>query len=153
PLARDFFSGRVPPVALTSDILVIGSGIAGLTFALDVADTAEVVIITKRARDESNTKYAQGGIAAVLGPDDSAEAHIRHTMVAGAGLWHEVTVELCVKDGPERIRDLMARGARFDTEGDHVSLTREGGHSARRVVHAADATGAEVERALLERAT
>ena len=135
----------------TTDFLVIGSGIAGLTFALDVAEKGTVTIITKRAKDESNTRYAQGGIAAVFAPDDSPEAHVRDTLVAGAGLCHEVVVEICAREGPDRVRDLMTRGARFDRQGEGLALTREGGHSARRVVHATDATGAEVERALIER--
>lgn len=136
----------------TTDFLVIGSGIAGLTFALDVADRGTVTIITKRAKDEANTRYAQGGIAAVFAPDDSPEAHAKDTLVAGAGLCHEVVVDICAREGPERVRDLIARGARFDRNGEGLALTREGGHSARRVVHATDATGAEVERALIERA-
>jgi L-aspartate oxidase len=139
-------------VTHTSDFLVIGSGIAGLTFALDVADHGTVTIITKRSRDESNTKYAQGGIAAVFAPDDTPEAHVKDTLVAGAGLCHEVVVEICAREGTERVRELIARGARFDEDAGKLSLTREGGHSARRVVHAADATGAEVERALIARA-
>jgi L-aspartate oxidase len=137
-------------VATETDFLVIGSGIAGLTFALDAAEHGEVIIVTKRSRDESNTKYAQGGIAAVLSADDAPESHIKDTLVAGAGLCHEVVVEICCREGPDRIRELIARGARFDQADGQISLGREGGHSARRIIHAADATGAEVERALLE---
>jgi L-aspartate oxidase len=139
-------------VASTSDFLVIGSGIAGLTFALDAAASGTVTLVTKRGRDESNTKYAQGGIAAVFAPDDSAEDHVRDTLDAGAGLCHEVVADLCAREGPTRVLELLERGARFDRDGGKLALTREGGHSARRVVHAADATGAEVERALIERA-
>jgi L-aspartate oxidase len=140
-------------VTTTTDFLVIGSGIAGLTFALDAAEHGSVTIITKREADEANTRYAQGGIAAVFAEGDSPEAHVKDTLVAGGGLCHEVVVELCAREGPDRVRDLMARGARFDRNGhDELSLTREGGHSARRVVHATDATGAEVERALLAQA-
>ena len=138
-------------MAIETDFLVIGSGVAGLTFALDAAEHGEVIVVTKRSRDESNTKYAQGGIAAVLGTDDAPEAHIHDTMVAGAGLCHEVVVAICCREGPDRIRELIARGARFDQSDGQISLGREGGHSARRIIHAADATGAEVERALLER--
>jgi L-aspartate oxidase len=140
-------------VSNTSDFLVIGSGIAGLTFALDAAAHGTVTMITKRARDESNTRYAQGGISAVFAADDSPEAHARDTMVAGAGLCHEVVADICAREGTERVRELIARGAQFDEEGGHLSLTREGGHSARRVVHTADATGAEVERALIAAAS
>jgi len=140
-------------VTITSDFLVIGSGIAGLTFALDIAEHGSVTIITKRSRDESNTRYAQGGIAAVFAPDDTPEAHAADTLIAGAGLCHEVVAEICAKEGTDRVRELIARGASFDRDGDALSLTREGGHSARRVVHTADATGAEVERALVETAS
>jgi L-aspartate oxidase len=139
-------------VTTTSDFLVIGSGIAGLTFALDAADHGTVTIITKRARDDANTRYAQGGIAAVFADGDTPEAHAKDTLVAGAGLCHEVVVDICAREGPDRVRELIARGTRFDREDDHYHLTREGGHSARRVLHTADATGAEIERALLERA-
>jgi L-aspartate oxidase len=139
-------------VTVTTDFLVLGSGVAGLTFALEAAEHGDVVLVTKRSIDESNTKYAQGGIAAVLGPDDSPEAHVRDTLIAGAGLCHEVVVEICAREGPDRVRELIARGARFDMDADgQLHLTREGGHSARRVAHVADATGAEVERALVER--
>ena len=139
-------------MTVTTDFLVLGSGVAGLTFALEAAEFGDVILVTKRDADESNTKYAQGGIAAVLGKDDTPEAHIRDTLVAGAGLCHEVSVEICAREGPDRIRELIARGASFDRdEHGELSLTREGGHSTRRVVHVADATGAEVERALVER--
>jgi len=140
-------------VTVTTDFLVLGSGIAGLTFALDAAAHGQVTIVTKRSPDESNTKYAQGGIAAVLAPGDTPEAHVKDTLIAGAGLCHEVVAEICAREGPDRVRELMARGAVFDTdESGQLSLTREGGHSARRVAHVADATGAEVERALVARA-
>ena len=139
-------------VVNTADFLVIGSGIAGLTFALDAAERGTVTIITKRSRDEANTRYAQGGIAAVFAPGDSPAAHVEDTLIAGAGLCHQVVAEICAGEGPDRVRELIERGTRFDQEDGHLHLTREGGHSARRVVHAADATGAEVERALIERA-
>jgi L-aspartate oxidase len=141
---------------LTTDYLVIGSGVAGLTFALEASAHGDVTIVTKRSADESNTKYAQGGIAAVLSSADSFEAHIQDTLTAGAGLCHERTVEICVKEGPARIRALQEIGAHFDraaesSDGDvDLDLHLEGGHSARRVAHAADMTGREVERALLE---
>lgn len=139
-------------MAVTTDFLVIGSGIAGLTFALDVADHASVLIVTKRTAEESNTRWAQGGIAGVFAPDDSFEAHIQDTLIAGAGLCHEVVVDICVREGPDRIRELIDRGTRFDHNArGSIDLTREGGHSARRVLHAADATGLEIDRALLER--
>ena len=141
-------------MAVTCDILVIGSGIAGLSFALEASANADVCIVTKRSADESNTKYAQGGIAAVLAATDSFEAHIQDTIEAGAGLCHDRVVELCVKEGPARIAMLREVGARFDKAngpGDDTDLDLhlEGGHSARRIAHAADMTGREVERALL----
>jgi len=136
-------------VTRTTDLLVIGGGIAGLTLALDAAASARVVVVTKRNRFESNTAYAQGGLATVLSPDDSPEAHKADTLVAGAGLCHEVVVDKCVREGPERLAELIARGARFDMHGEKLALTREGGHSARRIVHHADATGSEIQRALV----
>ena len=150
-------------MALTCDYLVIGSGIAGLSFALDAALTGDVILVTKRARDESNTKYAQGGIAAVQAESDSFAAHVNDTMVAGAGLSHQRVVELTVKDAPSRIQMLRDHGARFDLADAHahepagktvhdtdLDLHLEGGHSARRIVHVGDMTGREVERTLLE---
>jgi L-aspartate oxidase len=139
-------------VPQTCDFLVLGSGIAGLSFALEAQKHGDVVIVTKRAAEESNTKYAQGGIAAVLANTDSFEAHIRDTIAAGAGLCHERVVDLCVKAAPERIAMLQSLGTRFDRagEGEALDLHLEGGHSARRVAHSADATGREVERAMLE---
>jgi L-aspartate oxidase len=141
---------------ITTDYLVIGSGVAGLSFALEAAAHGDVLVVTKRSADESNTKYAQGGIAAVLSAADSFAAHISDTLQAGAGLCHELAVEVCVKEGPARIRMLRDIGARFDRaeaprNGDpDLDLHLEGGHSARRVAHAADMTGREVERALLD---
>jgi L-aspartate oxidase len=135
------------------DYLVIGSGIAGLSYALEACKNGDVVVVTKRTADESSTKWAQGGIAAVLDGKDTFEAHIQDTLTAGAGLCHQIVVELCVKDGPDRIKMLQSIGARFDMEsGNHVDfdLHLEGGHSARRVAHSGDTTGREVERALLE---
>jgi L-aspartate oxidase len=140
---------------LVCDYLVLGSGIAGLSFALEAAEHGDVVIVTKRSRDESNTKYAQGGIASVLAQGDTFAAHIADTMTAGAGLCHDVVVDICVREGPGRIAMLREIGVKFtgavspETDAD-LDLAREGGHSARRVAHAADMTGREVERALLE---
>ena len=147
----------VPPImALTCDYLVIGSGIAGLSFALEAAAHGDVIIVTKRSADESNTKYAQGGVAAVLGQSDTFADHIRDTLVAGAGLCHERVVEICVTEGPARIAMLREIGARFDPAegpGAHdadLDLHLEGGHSKRRIAHVGDMTGRELERALLE---
>ena len=133
-----------------SDFLVIGSGIAGLTFALKVAQLGTVHIITKKARAESNTNYAQGGIAAVWDPADSFEEHIQDTLVAGADLCHPDAVELIVRNGPERVNELMQWGVNFSTTPNgRLDLGREGGHSRDRIIHAADLTGREVEQALL----
>ena len=132
------------------DVLVLGSGIAGLFFALKVAQYGRVCVVTKKERPESNTNYAQGGIAAALAPDDSPELHARDTYSAGAGLCHTDAVHALVTEGPRRVRELIELGAEFSGAGNGLSLGREGGHSRRRIVHAADLTGREVERALLQ---
>ena len=146
---------NVPAMFLCTDYLVVGGGIAGLSFALEASANGDVLVLTKGSAGESNTRYAQGGIAAVLGAADSFEAHIRDTLEAGAGLCHERAVELCVREGPARVKMLRDVGARFDLaagakDSDDLDLHLEGGHSARRVAHAADMTGREVQRALLE---
>jgi L-aspartate oxidase len=135
---------------VSCDVLVIGSGIAGLTFALKAARQHDVVLITKKERVASSTNYAQGGIASVMSPDDSLDLHVRDTLLAGAGLCHPSAVNVLVHEGPQRVRELMDWGVRFTRSGDDLSLGREGGHSRRRIVHAADLTGREIERALLD---
>ncbi len=134
-----------------SDFLVLGSGIAGLSFALQAARHGSVTVLAKRGRSESNTAHAQGGIAAVLSPQDSVEQHVQDTLIAGAGLCRERVVRVAVEEGPARVRELIELGAEFTRDGTPLGyhLTREGGHSQRRVLHAADMTGREVERALL----
>ncbi|KAJ6423901.1 hypothetical protein OIU84_024803 [Salix udensis] len=133
------------------DFAVIGSGVAGLRYALEVAKYGTVAIITKAEPHESNTNYAQGGVSAVLSPSDSVESHMQDTMVAGAYLCDEETVRVVCTEGPDRIRELIAMGAMFDHgEDGNLHLAREGGHSHHRIVHAADMTGREIERALLE---
>jgi L-aspartate oxidase len=137
---------------IACDYLVIGSGIAGLTFALRAAEHGKVVVVTKRSRTDSATSWAQGGIAAVLDPADSFEAHVADTLATGGGISHPDIVDMVVRHGPERVRELIELGACFSTAEDdeeNLDLTREGGHSARRVVHAGDLTGREVQRALL----
>ena len=136
---------------LQFDYVIIGSGIAGLSFALKAARSGNVAIITKKAKAETNTAWAQGGIAAVTDESDSFQAHVRDTLIAGAGLCDEAVVRGIVRDGPERIRELMEIGVQFDQQANGApDLTREGGHSARRILHARDATGREIERALLD---
>jgi L-aspartate oxidase len=141
-------------VTKSVDFLVLGSGIAGLSFALKVADRARVAIVTKKNRAESNTNYAQGGIAAVTSKEDSVELHVRDTLEAGAGLCNEAAVRTIVTEGPARIAELIALGMHF-TEREiskgtrELDLGKEGGHSKRRILHAKDVTGREIERALL----
>jgi L-aspartate oxidase len=137
---------------IVSDFLVIGSGIAGLFYALKVADYGQVVIITKKEKAESNTNYAQGGIASVFSPDDSYELHIQDTLNAGAGLCKREAVELMVREGPKKVEELIKIGVEFTrTQNGRLDLGMEGGHSRRRIVHAKDLTGREIERALLEK--
>ena len=132
------------------DYLVIGSGVAGLSFALKAARHGTVCVVTKKESAESNTNYAQGGIAAVMHDGDDTEDHVSDTLVAGAGLCDEDVVRLVIEEGPDRVRDLIDLGAQFDRDPDgDLHLGREGGHSANRIVHAADMTGREIERALL----
>jgi len=138
------------------DYLVLGSGIAGLTFALQVAPHGRVAMITKKDRAESNTNYAQGGIASVTSQKDSFESHVGDTLVAGAGLCNENVVRTIVEEGPARIAELIALGMKFSESdapgedgGKQLDLGREGGHSERRILHAKDVTGREIERALL----
>ena len=140
---------------IKTDFLVIGSGIAGLSYALKVAQhhpDKKVLVITKTRIDETNTKYAQGGIAGVTDLEkDSYESHIQDTLIAGDGLCNPHTVEIVVKEGPERIQDIIDWGTRFDKDSDgDFKLGKEGGHSAFRILHHKDVTGKEIERALLE---
>src|SRR5947209_14914234 len=138
------------------DFLVLGSGIAGLSFALKVAPAGRVAIITKKNRAESNTNYAQGGIAAVTSKEDSFELHVRDTLEAGAGLCKESVVRTIISEGPARIAELIELGMHFSEReipksngARELDLGKEGGHSRRRILHAKDVTGREIERALL----
>jgi L-aspartate oxidase len=137
-----------------SNFLVIGSGIAGLSFALRAARTGTVTIVTKKEAAESSTNYAQGGIATVWSGEDTFESHIEDTHRAGAGLCHPDVVDLVVRDAPARIKELIGWGVEFTrrTGKQEFDLGREGGHSRRRIFHAKDLTGREVERALLSQA-
>ena len=141
-----------PGWTVQADVIVIGSGVAGLTATLNLrAAGLSVLLVTKANLDEGSTKWAQGGIAAALGPGDSPDEHKEDTLVAGAGLCDLDAVNVLVTEGPEAVRKLIARGAVFDTsDSGEISLTREGGHHRNRILHAGgDATGAEVSRALL----
>jgi L-aspartate oxidase len=136
-----------------TDVLIIGAGIAGLRAALQVPATQDVLVVTKDRIEQSNSTYAQGGIAGVMSPEDCFEDHIEDTLQAGGGLCDRAIVELVVREAPEQINDLIAWGTKFDEEGGRLALTREGGHSHRRIVHAlGDATGFEVMRAIIDRA-
>ena len=139
------------------DFLILGSGIAGLSFALKIAPHGRVAIVTKKDRAESNTNYAQGGIASVTSKEDSFESHVRDTLTAGAGLCKESVVRTIVEEGPARIQELIELGMKFSERdapgedgGRELDLGREGGHSKRRILHAKDVTGREIERALLD---
>jgi L-aspartate oxidase len=139
------------------DFLILGSGIAGLSFALKVAPRGRVAIVTKKNRAGSNTNYAQGGIASVTSKEDSFELHVRDTLAAGAGLCKENVVRTIVEEGPARIQELIELGMKFSERdapnedgGRELDLGKEGGHSKRRILHAKDMTGREIERALLD---
>jgi L-aspartate oxidase len=131
------------------EFLVIGSGIAGLTYALRVAKHGKVAIITKKEQAESNTNYAQGGVAVVMSKLDSFDLHVKDTLSTGVGLCHRDAVEVMVREGPKCLRELIDTGAQFTTKGGQLDLGREGGHSVNRIVHSRDLTGREIERALL----
>lgn len=137
---------------INTDFLVLGSGIAGLSFALKAADHGTVAIITKREVTESATNYAQGGIASVFSEEDTFEAHIGDTLTAGAGICHEDVVRMVVEEGPPTIKNLIDWGVKFTEHDGAYDLTREGGHSQRRILHADDITGREIERALVDSA-
>lgn len=133
------------------NFLVIGSGIAGLSFALKASQYGKVLIVTKSNEDESNTKYAQGGVAVVVDKQDSFDKHIKDTLIAGDGLCDENVVKVVVTEGPERIQEIIDYGTNFDkTRQGIYDLAKEGGHSEHRVLHYKDITGFEIERALLE---
>ena len=142
---------------MTTDYLVIGSGIAGLTFSVKIAEkfpNKNIVIVTKASEDESNTKYAQGGVAIVSNKEeDSFKKHIIDTLIAGDGLCREDVVEMVIKEGPERLKELLLWGANFDVnDTGKFDLGKEGGHSEYRIIHHKDITGYEIERALLSKA-
>lgn len=136
----------------TTDVIVIGAGIAGLFTAIRASERNRVLMITKKSLFDSNTRYAQGGIAAVFSDDDSPEFHLQDTLIAGAGLCDEAAVDVLVHEGPQGVQDLISMGTHFDEEDGKYALTREGAHSQRRILHAnGDATGYEIVRALAEK--
>lgn len=136
-----------------TDILIIGAGIAGLRAALEIPEDLRVLVVTKDTIQQSNSSYAQGGIAGVLSPEDRFENHIEDTLTAGDGLCDRAIVEMVVREAPAQIQDLVRWGTHFDLEDGHLALTREGGHSHRRIVHAlGDATGHEMMRAVIAKA-
>ena len=137
---------------MTHDVIVVGSGAAGLTAALTLAEQLRVLVIAKGTLSGGSTAWAQGGIAAVLDAGDTFENHIRDTMVAGAGLNRRETVEFVIERAPHVIERLTQLGVPFNTDGDTLHLTREGGHSHRRIVHVDDATGWAVQAALVRAA-
>ncbi|WP_347645285.1 L-aspartate oxidase, partial [Comamonas thiooxydans] len=141
----------MPQSQTCSDVLIIGSGLAGLTLALSLPNTLRITVLSKSSADECASAWAQGGVAAVLDPADSLEAHVQDTLIAGAGLCDEGAVRRILEQGPQAIAWLQALGVPFSTDADgRLHLTREGGHSARRIVHAADRTGQAVHQTLLQ---
>src|SRR5436309_8518686 len=136
----------------STDFVIVGSGIAGLRAAIALASAGRVLILTKADPTESNTGYAQGGIAAAIGADDAPALHAADTIRAGDGLCDEDAVRALVEDGPRDVRELVEWGTRFDRDADgRIALGREAAHSVRRVLHAGDATGREIGRVLWER--
>ncbi|MCM3043095.1 L-aspartate oxidase [Paenibacillus motobuensis] len=148
----DFDLGQLP--VIDTDIIIIGSGIAGLFTAIKASEDRHVTMITKKELIESNTRYAQGGIAAVMSDDDSAESHREDTLMAGAGLCSLESVNILVHEGPKGVEELIRLGTSFDVENGAIALTKEGAHSHRRILHAnGDATGYEIVRALSKQVT
>jgi L-aspartate oxidase len=145
-----FHAKRIPHVF--ADVLIIGGGIAGLRAAMEVDPRLSLLVITKDTMEQSNSAYAQGGIASVIDPDDNFASHVEDTLIAGANLCDREVVEMVVSEAPRHIRQLIDWGTNFDTERGELMLGREGGHSHRRIVHAlGDATGFEVMRAIIQR--
>ena len=132
------------------DVLIVGSGLAGLSAAMHLAPTHRIAILTKRSMSDGSSGWAQGGIAAVMGEGDTFASHVDDTLVAGAGLSDPAATRFVVEHAPESIEWLRQLGVPFSQEDGRLHLTREGGHSARRIVHVTDATGAAVQRTLIE---
>jgi L-aspartate oxidase len=136
---------------ISTDFLIVGGGIAGLFTALKASQYGQVIVLVKKTIKESNTGLAQGGIAAAVHEEDSPFLHLEDTLEAGAGLCNIEAVDVLVREGPERVRELISAGARFDMKNGTVSLAREGAHSRPRILHAADATGEAIRSALVEK--
>src|SRR5215469_7831388 len=140
-------------IATETDFLIVGAGIAGLRAAIGLAEAGRVLVVTKEALGESNTNYAQGGIAVALGGDDEVSLHLEDTIAAGDGLVDRDAARVLVEEGPLRVEELLSWGTGFDREQGRLMLTREGAHSRNRILHAnGDATGAEIGRSLLAHA-
>ncbi len=133
------------------DVLIVGSGLAGLSSALHLAATHRVAVITKRQLNDGSSRWAQGGIAAVMGEGDTLASHVEDTLVAGAGLCDLAATRFVIENAPVSVRWLQDLGVPFTQEQGHLHLTREGGHSERRIVHATDATGAAVQNTLMDK--
>src|SRR5438270_7609884 len=141
------------PVPSETDFIVVGGGIAGLRAAIGLAEGGRVLVVTKQEVTESNTQYAQGGIAVALSDDDEVELHLQDTIDAGDGLVNVEAARVLVKEGPARIQELIAWGTEFDRSGSRLTFNREGAHSRSRILHAhGDSTGREIGRALVARA-
>jgi L-aspartate oxidase len=137
---------------LDYDVLIVGSGAAGLTLALKLPSHLKIAVLSKAELSEASTYYAQGGVAAVLDETDTNDSHVQDTLIAGAGLCHKETVQFTVENGARSIQWLIQQGVRFTLdESEHLHLTREGGHSHRRIIHAADATGVAISTTLVKR--
>src|ERR1700688_3374202 len=143
----------MPPAPAQSDFLVVGAGVAGLRAALDLAAAASVTVLAKREVTDSNTEWAQGGIAAALSDEDEISLHLQDTLMAGDGLCNPDAAKVLVEDAPERIEELIRWGTEFDREGTKLTFGREGAHSRNRILHAhGDSTGREISRALYAKA-
>lgn len=130
------------------DFIIVGSGIAGLSAAKELCSKGRVAVLTKGDIKSGSTQWAQGGIAAAMTPDDTPKFHLEDTLYAGDGLCDEAMVKILVEEGPSRVQDLISLGAEFDKSGSSFDYTQEGAHSKRRILHAGDATGREIERSL-----